>query len=299
MKLTLVILAAGMGSRYGGMKQLDRVGPSGETIMEYSVYDAIRAGFTKVVFVIRKHFEEDFREVIVKKIESKVEVALAFQETDHLPEGFSSPADRIKPWGTGHALWSCNNVVEGGFAVINADDFYGREAYQTIAEYLKSVQSHQSGQYAMCGYSLKNTLSEHGEVSRGLCRVSNQGMLQSVEELLAIAQNSEGHITSQGKASDLKPDDIVSMNFWGFFPDVFNHLNNKLKNFLNENINHSKAEFFIPAVVDELIRENKADVRVLKSGAKWFGVTYKEDKELARQKLSELVAEGYYPPDLW
>lgn len=299
MGLTLVILAAGMGSRYGGMKQLDRVGPSGETIMDYSVYDAIRAGFTKVVFVIRKHFEKEFQEAIVKNLDGKIEVALAFQETDHLPEGYSCPPEREKPWGTGHALWVCKDKVDEAFAVINADDFYGREAYQSMAGYLASVQPPQAGQYAMCGYNLENTLSDHGEVSRGLCRVSSEGMLKSVQEHLAIAQNDDGLITSQGKASSLKPNNIVSMNFWGFFPDIFTHLNNKLKDFLDVNISNSKAEFYIPAVVDQLISENKANVRVLLSGAKWFGVTYKEDKELAVQRLRELVADGLYPENLW
>lgn len=299
MGLTLVVLAAGMGSRYGGMKQLDRVGPSGETIMDYSVYDALQAGFNKVVFVIRKHFEKEFKEAIVNKLEGKMEVGLAFQELDKLPKDFSCPPKREKPWGTGHALWVCKGMVNEPLAVINADDFYGREAYKTIADYLKSLGKHASGQYAMCGYKLKNTLSEHGEVSRGICRVNAQGMLEKVDEHTAIAKNADGVITSKGKNTDLHDDNIVSMNFWGFTPDVFDHLDEKLIGFLEEKQQEPKSEFYIPATVDALINENKVEVRVLSSGAKWFGVTYKEDKEEAVKQLAQKVNDGIYPKQLW
>jgi UTP-glucose-1-phosphate uridylyltransferase len=299
MDLTLVTLAAGMGSRYGGMKQLDRLGPSGETIMEYSVYDALHAGFNKVVFVIRRSFEDEFREAIVKRIQHKIQVELAFQELDDLPEGFSCPADREKPWGTGHALWVCKDVVNEPFAVINADDFYGREAYETMAKYLGSLADDTAGHYAMCGYRLQNTLSEHGEVSRGICRVNEHGLLEKVTEHTAIAQNSDGQITSKGQLTGLDAYDIVSMNFWGFTPDIFEKLNDKLVTFLTKSMHEAKSEFYIPMVVDELIQEKQARVFVLSSQANWFGVTYKEDKQEAINQLQQQVSKGIYPENLW
>ncbi len=299
MNLTLVILAAGMGSRYGGMKQLDRLGPSGETIMEYSVYDALHAGFNKVVFVIRRSFEKEFKEAIVSRIQHKIKVELAFQELDDLPEGLSCPSDREKPWGTGHALWVCKDVVNEPFAVINADDFYGREAYESMAKYLSSLADDSAGHYAMCGYRLRNTLSEHGEVSRGICRVDAQGMLESVTEHTAIAQNADGQIASKGQLTGLSADNIVSMNFWGFTPDIFEKLNEKLVAFLTKSMHEPKSEFYIPFLVDELIQEKQAQVFVLSSQASWFGVTYKEDKALAIDRLNELVAGGVYPGSLW
>ncbi len=299
MNLTLVVLAAGMGSRYGGMKQLDRLGPSGETIMEYSAYDALQAGFNKVVFVIRRSFEKEFKEAIVSRIHHKIKVELAFQELDDLPEGFSCPSDREKPWGTGHALWVCKDVVNEPFAVINADDFYGREAYESMAKYLGSLSGDAEGQYAMCGYRLRNTLSEHGEVSRGICRVNAQGLLESVTEHTAIAQNADGQIASKGQLTGLKADNIVSMNFWGFTPDIFEKLNEKLVAFLTKSMHVAKSEFYIPFLVDELIQEKQAQVFVLSSQASWFGVTYKEDKALAINRLNELVAGGVYPGSLW
>ncbi|MDR4988262.1 MAG: sugar phosphate nucleotidyltransferase [Bacteroidales bacterium] len=299
MKLTLVVLAAGMGSRYGGMKQLDRLGPSGETIMDYSVYDALMAGFNKVVFVIRKHFEEEFNQAIVGNIEGKAEVALAFQETDNLPGGFICPPDREKPWGTGHALWVCRDLINEPFAVINADDFYGREAYQTMSDYLKTLNPENPGHYAMCGYKLSNTLSEYGEVSRGICRVDADDMLKRVEEHLAIRKNADGSITSRGKQSDLRDEDVVSMNFWGFNADIFNKTDNKLKVFLENKLHEPKSEFYIPMLVDELISEGHARVQVLSSPAQWFGVTYKEDKARAVEAIKTLVANKTYPARLW
>ncbi len=299
MKITLIVLAAGMGSRYGGMKQLDRLGPSGETIMDYSVYDALKAGFNKVVFVIRKSFEQEFRDAIASRVEDKMKVELAFQELEDLPAGFTCPPDRKKPWGTGHALWVCRNLVDEAFAVINADDFYGREAYKTMADYLKSLKPGSSGNYAMCGYQLKNTLSQHGEVSRGICRVDEQGMLVSVDEQLAIAKDQTGRYTSEGQAASLQDDNIVSMNFWGFTKDMFDHLDEMLKGFLNEKIREPKSEFYIPVVVDNLIRDEKARVKVLSSGARWFGVTYKEDKQEAINKIHLKVGDGIYPDKLW
>ena len=299
MNLTLVILAAGMGSRYGGMKQLDRLGPSGETIMEYSIYDALQAGFNKIVFVIRKHFEKEFHEAIVKKINPHVQVQLAYQETEMLPDGFVCPKEREKPWGTGHALWVCKQLVQDPFAVINADDFYGREAFQVIAEHLRSQHPEDMGSYAMVGYHLNRTLSEHGSVSRGICRVDNKGKLKRVTEHTAIEKNEKGQIFSNQSESELDENAIVSMNFWGFTPDFFEHLESKLKLFLKENINQTKSEFYIPFVVDDLIGEDMASVKVLSSEAQWFGVTYKEDKEQAVKQLQQKVDAGVYPNKLW
>lgn len=299
MKPTLLILAAGMGSRYGGMKQLDRVGPSGETIMDYSVYDAIRAGFGKVVFVIRKGFEKEFQEQVVQPILPYIDVELAFQETESLPDDFVCPENRTKPWGTGHAVWVTRNQIAEPFAVINADDFYGREAFVTIASFLQACSPKEHGKYAMCGYRLKNTLSEHGQVSRGVCKADEHNMLTSVTEYKAIERADDGTILSNGEPAGLHPDDIVSMNFWGFCPDIFQHLDEKLTHFLNDHLNDQGAEFFIPFAVDELIRDNKASVTILPNNAKWFGVTYKADKEKAEEILREMTANGAYPERLW
>ena len=299
MNLTLVILAAGMGSRYGGMKQLDRLGPSGETIMEYSIYDALQAGFNKIVFVIRKHFEKEFHEAIVEKIIPHAEVKLAYQETDMLPDGFICPEERVKPWGTGHALWVCKQLVEEPFAVINADDYYGREAFQVIAEQLRSQKTGVKGNYAMVGYHLNKTLSEHGSVSRGICRVDAEGNLKGVTEHTAIEKNKNGQIFSNQAKYELDKNAIVSMNFWGFTPDFFDHLESKLELFLKKNIHQNKSEFYIPLVVDNLIGEGMASVKVLSSEARWFGVTYKEDKEEAIKQLQQKVGQGIYPNKLW
>ncbi len=299
MKPTLMILAAGMGSRYGGMKQLDTFGPNGECIMDYSVYDAIRAGFGKVLFVIRRSFEDEFRRTIVKKLENNVDIALAYQEMDHLPEGYSCPAGREKPWGTGHAIWVAAHQVREPFVVINADDFYGREAFRVMAEYLSVTDPETKGQYAMCGYRLANTLSDHGHVSRGVCKVSQDGMLEGVREITAIEKNAQGQISGNDEGVPLKPDDMVSMNFWGFTPDIFAYLEEKMRRFLSSNLQDHKAEFFIPFVVDELIHEGRARVKVLPSNARWFGVTYQADKESARKRIRELVDTGVYPERLF
>jgi len=296
---TLLVLAAGMGSRYGGMKQLDQIGPSGECIMDYSVYDAIESGFDRVVFVIRRSFEEAFHEKIIRRIEGKIEAGLAFQETDHLPAGYICPPDRKKPWGTGHAIWVAKDLVKENFAAINADDFYGREAFRVMANHFQSIKTSATGQYAMCGYRLENTLSEHGHVSRGVCAVDSSGMLQKVQEFTAIQKNETGQIISQKEGKVLKADDIVSMNFWGFTPDLFAYLDKKLKAFLDNNLHDPSAEIYIPKVVDELIGENKARVKMLSSRARWFGVTYKEDKETARKAIQKMVAEKVYPEKLW
>ncbi len=300
MKRILLILAAGMGSRYGGMKQLDHLGPSGETIMDYSVYDAIQSGFNKVVFVIRKGFADDFRKKVLNKWEGKVETALAFQEINMLPDGFTSPDNREKPWGTGHAIWVAGQVTDGPFAVINADDFYGREAFEVMAEYLsKNSGGNLNGQYAMCGYQLANTLSDHGRVSRGVCLLGQDRKLKKITEHTDIGRGTDGHIVSHHDGTTLGDDTMVSMNFWGFGTDMFSHLEEKLRTFLSRHIDQPKSEFYIPMVVDDLIKEGKASVKVLQSKARWFGVTYKEDKDVAAASLRKLVKEGVYPENIW
>lgn len=296
---TLLVLAAGMGTRYGGIKQIDQIGPSGECIMDYSVYDAIASGFDRVVFVIRRSFERAFREKVLDKINDKIRTDLAFQELENLPASFTCPPDRKKPWGTGHAIWIARDIIDEHFAVINADDFYGREAFRAMAEYFQSIGAGATGQYAMCGYRLENTLSDHGHVSRGVCKVNTSGKLQNVQEYTAIQKNANGQIISQKEAIALHPDDIVSMNFWGFTPDVFLHLDEKLVAFLTKNLDDPSVEIYIPFVVDELIRENKANVRVLQSKARWFGVTYKQDKATAAAFIRKMVTENIYPEKLW
>lgn len=301
MDLTLLVLAAGKGSRYGGMKQLDRVGPSGETIMDYSVYDAIKAGFNKVVFVIRRSFEQEFREVFVDRLKDKVRVELAFQEIDNLPMQIYYSPEREKPWGTGHAIWVARNFINEPFAAINADDFYGFSAYETMANYLKNNVSKTQGLFAMAGYLLENTLSDHGQVSRGICQVDANGFLDNVKEHNAISRQPDGLIISEGdgKTATLNPDDNVSMNFWGFGKDIFTHLEEKLLFFMKVNANDLKAEFFIPKVVDELVSKGKVKVRVLPCDASWFGVTYREDKEMVTEEINKLVEAGNYPTNLW
>ncbi len=299
MAKTLLILAAGMGSRYGGMKQLDRLGPSGECIMDYSVYDAIQAGFDKVVFVIRKCFEADFREHIVAPLEGRIRVDLAFQEQDDLPGEYNAPENREKPWGTGHAIWVARDLIHEPFAVINADDFYGREAFDAMGDYLEALTEASCGQYAMCAYRLKNTLSAHGHVSRGVCQVKPDNTLETVVEHTAIEQGSDGQILSHGQPTTLRPDDLVSMNFWGFTPDIFQHLTDKMHAFLEANLEDPGAEFYIPFVVDELIREGAVQVRVLQADARWFGVTYQADRDQAVKAIQDMVTRNVYPEKLF
>jgi len=301
MNLTLLVLAAGKGSRYGGMKQLDRVGPSGETIMDYSVYDAIKAGFNKVVFVIRRSFEQEFREVFVDKLCGRIQVELVFQEIDNLPMQIPFSPDREKPWGTGHAIWVARQHIQGPFAVINADDFYGYSAYETMAGYLNSHIGKNQGLYAMAGYLLEKTLSEHGQVSRGVCSVDKNGFLIDVKEHNAIRRIESGQIVSEssGKITNLNPDEIVSMNFWGFGQDIFAHLEEKLLYFLKVNAHDLSAEFFIPKVMDEMVSAGKCKIRVLPCDDSWFGVTYRQDKDMVVEAIGELVKSGVYPKNLW
>ena len=300
MKPTLFVLAAGMGSRYGGLKQLDQLGPNGETIMDYSIYDAIKAGFGKVVFVIRKDFEQDFRDKVLKKYEGHVPVEVVFQSTDKLPEGYTCPTDRTKPWGTNHAVLMGKDVIKEPFAVINADDFYGRQAFEVIAKEL-SKEHDKPGDYCMVGFRVGNTMTENGSVARGVCE-NKDGKLTSVVERTAISYNPEGEIVftdENGQEQKLHPNTPVSMNMWGFTPDYFDFSEREFKKFLDRDINTPKAEFFIPLVVDALINNGEAQVKVLDTDSKWFGVTYAADRPGVVEKFARLHADGTYPSPLF
>ncbi|MED5457209.1 MAG: sugar phosphate nucleotidyltransferase [Verrucomicrobiota bacterium] len=296
--VTLLVLAAGMGSRYGGLKQLDAVGPNGETVIDYSVFDAIRAGFKKVVFIIREDFKKEFQSSIGNKFQSQIEVEYAYQKLEVLPPGYSLPQDREKPWGTGHAILSAKQVVNEPFAVINADDFYGKLAYQKIFQYLSTVSIDSSpSRFCMVGYPLINTLSEFGSVSRGICIVSDQNKLESVNELTCI-QKIENEIVNEDefqKRQVLSRDEVVSMNMWGFTPQLFSQLEKLFSEFLSENIDNLSSEFYIPFAVDNLIQSNIATVEVLETTEQWFGVTYKEDKSYVQSAVCNLIKSGEYP----
>lgn len=289
-----------MGSRYGSLKQMDGVGPNGEAIIDYSVYDAIRAGFGKVVFVIRHSFADDFCEVFnAERFGHRIEVEYVFQELDMLPEGFTLPAERVKPWGTNHAVMMGAKVIDTPFAVINADDFYGRDAYTVIGNYLSQLEGSE-GKYCMVGYEVSKTLSENGTVSRGVCTVDSEGNLQGMVERTKI-ERVDGTIVFHDLGTDepLAENTPVSMNLFGFTPDYFTHSEEYFKVFLKENIDNLKSEFFIPLMVNKMISEGTATMRVLETSSKWFGVTYKEDKPQLMQKIEELIAAGEYPRNLW
>ena len=300
MKPTLFVLAAGMGSRYGGLKQLDSLGPNGETIMDYSIYDAIKSGFGKVVFVIRKDFEQDFRDKILSKYEGHVPVEVVFQSTDALPEGFTCPADRTKPWGTNHAVLMGKDVIKEPFAVINADDFYGRDAFEVIAKELSRPRD-RKGDYCMVGFRVGNTMTENGSVARGVCE-NKDGLLTSVVERTAISYDDNHDIVftdENGEVQKLALSTPVSMNLWGFTPDYFDYSEREFVNFLKKDINTPKAEFFIPLVIDTLINSGEATVKVLDTESKWFGVTYAADRPGVVAKFAELHKDGTYPEKLF
>ena len=300
MKPTLFVLAAGMGSRYGGLKQLDGLGPHGETIMDYSIYDAIQSGFGKVVFVIRKDFEQEFREKILSKYESKIPTEVVFQSTDALPEGFTCPEDRTKPWGTNHAVLMGKDVIKGPFAVINSDDFYGRNSFEVLAKALSNLPEGSHDRYFMVGFNVGNTMSESGTVSRGVCETEN-GLLKSVVERTKIGydENHDIIFTEGDIVEKLEPTTPVSMNFWGFTPDYFVHSEKSFVNFLNHSINVPKSEFFIPIVVSELVESGQSTVEVLRTDSKWFGVTYSEDRPAVVEKFAELHRQGIYPEKMF
>ena len=298
-KPTLVILAAGIGSRYGGLKQLDTFTDEGDTIMDFSIFDALEAGFGKFVFIIRKNIEAEFKEVFNKKLEGKAEVAYVFQEVEYVPKKYVNP-NREKPWGTGHALLMAKDVVNENFAIINADDFYGKEAFEIMAKSLKEIDSN-SYNFNMMGYLLKNTVSDYGYVSRGECKVDAKGYLTDVTEQTHI-EKINGNIIRKDENGVYVPIDenaVVSMNFWGFTPKCFEFGSQLFEEFLEENKNDLKSEFFIPLVVNEILKSGIASVKVLTSNAKWFGVTYKEDKELVQNEIEKLKKNNIYPSKLW
>lgn len=298
-KPAVVVLAAGMGSRYGGLKQIDPVGPGGETLLDYSIFDAVRAGFDKVIFVIRRDIEEAFVAGVGAKYENVagVSVAYAFQELDDLPGGFVLPEGREKPWGTGHATLAAKDLIDGPFAVINADDFYGARAYRMLAAAFEGA----GADYAMVGYVLRDTLSDHGAVTRGLCR-TDEGYLTTIEEIHKITRHNDGAAYTDvpsGEERLLGGDETVSMNFWGFVPAVLPQLEAGLVEFLEANIDDPKAEYLLPDRIDHLVAEGQARVRVLDGGGPWFGVTYQEDREGVGRSVRDLIAAGDYPERLW
>lgn len=297
MKPTLVILAAGMASRYGSMKQIEGFGPSGETILEYSIYDAIRAGFGKVVFIIRKEFAENFKNIFEPKLKGRIETDYVFQEMDAFMEDYSLPAERTKPWGTAHAVLCAKTAVHEPFAVINADDFYGRDAFQKANDFL--VKDCAEKLYSIIGYDLLKTLSENGTVNRGVCQVNPDGDLTSIAERINIKETGGKIICDDDQApKELPRNSSVSMNFWCFHPSIFPYSQQLFNRFLAENLNKPKAEFFIPIVADQFIKEGGV-IRVIPTSAQWFGVTYKEDAPEVKKSLDELIAAGEYPVSLW
>lgn len=303
MKPTLLLLAAGMGSRYGGLKQLDGLGPNGETIMDYSIYDAIKAGFGKIVFVIRKDFEDDFRQKVLSKYEGHIPAEVCFQAMDKLPEGFTVPEGRQKPWGTNHAVMMAKGLIHEPFCVINCDDFYNRDAYMVMGKFLSELPEGSKNRYSMVGFRVGNTLSENGTVARGICSKDNDGHLTEVVERTEIMR-VDGKVCykdEEGKWVAVEDHTPVSMNMWGFTPDYFEYSDEYFKEFLSDakNMENLKAEFFIPLVVNNLIHEGTATVKVLDTTSKWFGVTYAADRQATVDRIQKLIEEGVYPNRLF
>jgi hypothetical protein len=296
-KPTLLVLAAGMGSRYGGLKQIDPVGPAGETIIDYSIYDALRAGFGKLVFVIRKDIEQQFREIVGARFEKHAPVEYVFQELDKLPAPYTLPAGRTKPWGTTHAILMADGVIKENFAAINADDFYGQEAYKVLAQHLTAG----APDYAMVGFILKNTLSPNGTVARGVSRVDANNYLTNIVEMMKIEPDGSGakNTEADGKITKLTGDEAVSMNFWGFTPALFPQLKVEFEKFLKKAGGEQKSECYIPATVGDLVTSGQAKCKVLRSSDSWFGVTYREDRPVVVENIRKLIAKGDYPEKLW
>jgi UTP-glucose-1-phosphate uridylyltransferase len=296
-KPTLLVLAAGMGSRYGGLKQIDPVGPADETIIDYSIYDAMRAGFGKLVFVIRKDIEQQFKEIVGARFERRIAVEYVFQELDKLPPGCSLPAGRTKPWGTTHAILMAADTIGEPFAAINADDFYGAEAYRLLAQHLTSGTT----DYAMVGFILRNTLSKFGSVARGVCRVDENNHLKSVVEMMKIEPDGGGakNTDAAGQITKLTGEEAVSMNFWGFTPALFPQLKTQFEAFLKKSGNELKSECYIPSTVNDLVVVGQAKVKVLRTNDFWFGVTYREDRPQVVESIRQLIAQGKYPEKLW
>jgi UTP-glucose-1-phosphate uridylyltransferase len=301
LKPTLLILAAGIGSRYGGLKQADGVGPSAEAILDYSIYDALKTGFGKVVFVIRRDIEEDMKKIFFDKWKEKVEIDYVFQEADDLPSDYHPPYGRTKPWGTGHAIWSARDKIREPFAVINADDFYGRDSYILASAFLSDIINLINGRYCLIGFILKNTLSEFGYVSRAECRTDRQKNLTGIIERLKVKKvgNEVLYEKSEGQHVRISEDTIVSMNMWGFMPSFFSYLEKHMEKFLEQYAQDLGAEFLLPTVIDSLIRANEVMVSVLPTSARWFGMTYREDREIVKAKLAELIRQGIYPTPIW
>jgi len=298
---TLVIMAAGMGSRYGGIKQLEPVGPGGEIIMDYSIYDAMRAGFNKVVFIIRKDLEKDFKEIIGNRIEKLIKVEYVFQELDNLPEGFKKPLERTKPWGTGQAVLCCKDIVQEPFAVINADDYYGKEAFKLVYDFLNDP-SHQNNEYCMAGFILGNTLSENGAVTRGVCKANEAGKLVDIVETSGIVPKGDHAAAKNNEGGDITIDlqSVVSMNMWGFKPEIFGYLEKGFVTFLSKlGENELKKEYLLPTQVGELVKAGEVEVSVLTTRDRWFGVTYKEDKKVVVDSIQALIDKGDYPHKLF
>ena len=302
MSLSLLILAAGMGSRYGSLKQLDPMGPSGETVMDYSVFDALRSGFDRIIFVIRKDFEEEFKKVIGKRYEGKIKIEYAFQDLDDLPGSFKRPEGREKPWGTGHAVYAARELLTEPFAVINADDFYGRDSYVQLASYLKNPPAPGKVRGCIASFILSNTLSENGSVSRGICSDDGNGHLSKVVENTKIYRRTDGKVVSlmeDGSEVELVGNEPVSMNSWGFMPEMVNELEKLFISFLEARSTELKSEFYLPGAVDSLISAGKAEIAMRYSKDSWFGVTYKEDRPHVQAALQKLVASGAYPEKLF
>lgn len=300
----LVIMAAGMGSRYGGLKQIDPIDDEGHIIIDFSLYDAYRAGFRRAVFIIKPEMEKEFREVIGNRMEEIMDISYAFQRLDALPDGYAVPEGRVKPWGTGHAILSCDGLIDAPFAVINSDDYYGREAFKLIYDFLSTVKDNEKYQYSMVGYKLGNTLTDFGSVARGICEVNEDNMLLSVTEHTRIEKHGDrAEFTEDGGESwtELPMEQTVSMNLWGFTPKMIEELKIRFPEFLESGLktNPLKCEYFLPSVVSELINEDKAEVKVLRSADKWYGVTYKEDKETVVNAIASMKARGDYPEKLW
>jgi hypothetical protein len=300
----LVIMAAGMGSRYGGLKQMDPVDQHGNLIIDFSIYDAIKAGFKKVIFIIKHEIAEDFKSVIGNRIAKYIDVEYVYQTLDNLPEGFMVPEGRVKPWGTGHAVLSCLGKINGPFAVINADDYYGRRAYSMVYHWLKNAEDDHLYRYMMVGYLLANTLTENGHVARGICQVTPDSMLENIDERTHIEKRGEVVVYTEDDGKtwvEVSEDSMVSMNMWGFTNSILNELKNRFQVFLEKEAVRDplKAEYFLPSIVQELLEERKAIVQVLKSEDKWYGVTYKEDKEDVVAAIKKLKADGLYPEILW
>jgi NDP-sugar pyrophosphorylase family protein len=299
MKPTLLVLAAGMGSRYGGNKQLDEVGPSGETIIDYSIYDAIRAGFGKIVFVIRRDIEEQVKERFVRKLKGKIEVDYVFQEISNVPEGATYTPERVKPWGTSHAVLVADKKINEPFGVINADDYYGFESYRILHDFL--VNDKDPDRYCIVGYKLGNTLSDHGTVNRGVCNVDDSGLLENIVEVLKIEKTSEGARATASDGAELKfsGNEIVSMNLFGFKPSCFDILRKDFREFIAKNGNDPKSELLIPATLDRFIKNGEISIKVLMSNERWFGVTYREDKPFVVESIREMIRKGVYPEAIY